>query len=345
MEVRLNGVLYDRLPADLHSVPAEWEKEILLFMRDWFSDADFMTGHTSGSTGVPKEIRLLKADMLASAATTNDFFGISPGSNLLLCLSPSYIAGKMMIVRAILAGANLIAVKPSSSPLKGVGEVIDLAAMVPMQVQESLKQPDMAAKLAGVRQLIVGGAPVSTPLEVELSRLSVSSYATYGMTETVSHIALRKLNGKPDCYFALGDVWFETDGRGCLVVHAPHLRQQQFTTNDRVELVDSRHFKWVGRYDHVINSGGVKLSPEQIECKLADTIRERYFITSLPDERLGEKVVLVIEGNVWGDDAVECLREAMNRRLEPFEVPKQILFHTAFRETKSGKVIRKIGSL
>lgn len=342
MAVRLNGIPYDPLLGDSCDATEEWEKEILFFLRDWYRDADFMVGHTSGSTGVPKEIRLLKTDMLASAAITNDFLGITQESNLLLCLSPSYIAGKMMIVRAILAGANLVTVKPSSSPLKEVNERVDLAAMVPMQVQESLKHPGTMARLSRIRRLIIGGAPVSPLLETALKDLPVVCYATYGMTETVSHVALRELKGDPDSYFALGNVWFETDKRGCLVIHAPHLKQEQFITNDMVELSDLHHFKWVGRYDNVINSGGVKLSPEQIERKLTDVIRHRYFITSLPDERLGEKVVLVIEGNAWHKNALQRLREAMNCLLCPFEVPKQILFHPFFRETKSGKVIRKI---
>lgn len=319
-----------------------WQREKEIFLQEWFDDKPYVTGHTSGSTGAPKEVRLLKTDMLASARVTNDFFGITATSKLLLCLSPTYIAGKMMIVRALLADARLICVKPSASPLAETSEPIDLAAMVPMQVEETLKSAVTIARLQHVKQLLIGGAPVAPTLKEALLSVRTACFATYGMTETVSHIALKRLNGtEADAlYFALGEVTFETDERDCLLIHTPHLHQRQFITNDIVRLADATHFEWIGRYDHVINSGGVKLSPESIEERLAPLISGRFFITSQPDERLGEKVILLIEGTAWSDEKSDALRRAMAHILTKYELPKDILFREKFRETTSGKLLR-----
>lgn len=342
----INGTFYspDALGKGNFPEGEEWQKDISLFMQEWYNENEFVTGHTSGSTGTPKEIKLLKKDMVASARITNDFFRIESGDNLLLCLSPSYIAGKMMIVRALLANARLAAVKPSSLPVIPESHPVKLAAMVPMQVEMLLNSPDTRPLLSGIKQLIIGGAPVSTKLALTLQGVATACFATYGMTETVSHIALKRLNGKEasDAYFALGGVEFETDERDCLVILTPHLSQQRFTTNDIVKLNDSRHFEWIGRYDNVINSGGVKLSPEIIEKKLSDIIPERFFITSEPDERLGEKIVLVIEREQPREEEFNTLKQEITRRLSRFEIPRSICFREKFKETYSGKVIRKL---
>ena len=277
------------------------QNDLETFLSEWNDDRPYVVGHTSGSTGKPKEILLRKDDMRASARLTNEYFGIDVHSRLLLCLSTSYIAGKMMVVRALEAGAELLTSNVSSHPLKNLdiaGGRIDLAAMVPMQVEESMKVEEERNALNSIRYLIIGGAAVSYRLEDSLKDMSVQCFATYGMTETVSHIALRKLNRDKD-YFALGAVRFRTDERQCLIIDAPQLSARVFHTNDVVSLTDDRHFSWLGRYDNVINSGGIKFFPEVIEKKIAAAMSGRYFISSLPDERLGEKIILVIEtGNM-----------------------------------------------
>ncbi len=325
--------------ADLDCLP---EGEVLEFLKEWFNDKDYIYGHTSGSTGTPKEIRLNKADMRASARVTNDFLGIREDSVLLLCLSVSYIAGKMMVVRALEAGAELLVCRVSSRPLKEwPGDSrIDLAAMVPMQAEESLGHPEEKTKLCNIRQLLIGGAPVSSVLEKQLQTVPVRCYATYGMTETVSHVALRKL-GEAGVYFALGGVTFSLDNRGCLVVHVPYLQARKFVTNDLAEVIDSRHFRWLGRYDYVINSGGIKFSPEVIESKISACISCRYFITSLPDERLGQRIVLVIEGEKKEEEE-KLLLEAMRKVLTPYEFTREIIYLFHFYETASGKIVRKL---
>lgn len=317
------------------------------FLSEWRNDKPYVVGHTSGSTGKPKEILLNKDDMRASARLTNEFFGINENSTLLLCLSTSYIAGKMMVVRALESGAKLLATDVSSHPLKDPalrGARIDFSAMVPMQVEESLKSDSEKDILDSIKYLIIGGAAVSSVLEDSLKDLKVKCFATYGMTETVSHIALRELN-RDEYYFALGDVRFRTDERQCLVIDAPQLSAHVFHTNDIVSLKDDRHFSWLGRYDNVINSGGIKFFPEIIEKKIAPVISERFFISSVPDERLGEKIILVIEsGNMNEKNRQEMknfLTIVLKTLLTSYEMPKDIVFMSDFMETKSGKVIRK----
>ena len=344
--LRLNGKEI-RLPDDVQRVE---NAELREFLYEWFDERPYVTGHTSGSTGTPKEIRLHKADMRASARITNHFFGIGKGSVLLLCLSVSYIAGKMMVVRALEAGADLWEIGVSSHPFREEADVcknqitgrkIDLAAMVPLQVEETLKVEGERAGLMNVRQLIIGGAPVSPRLEQQLQSFPLHCFATYGMTETVSHVALRRLNGSPE-YVAVGEVEFAVDERGCLIIYTPHLKTKKFITNDLVKLTDKRRFQWLGRYDYVINSGGIKFSPEVIEKKIASLFSCRFFITSQPDERLGERIVLVVESPESGTEQAELLREKLRRLLSPYEMPKEIFYLPHFYETSSGKVIRKV---
>ncbi|MEG2340551.1 MAG: AMP-binding protein [Odoribacter sp.] len=318
------------------------DEQLQAFLREWFDDKPYVIAHTSGSTGIPKEIHLSKADMRASADITNAFFGINTRSVLLLCLSVDYIAGKMMVVRALQAGAELITVNPSSHPLHDNKRPIDLAAMVPLQVEETLHQEPGC--ISAVRQLLIGGAPLPPTVEHCLKTISTSCYATYGMTETVSHVALRKLNDTP-LYTALANIHFTTDNRGCLIIHTPHLSTPYFVTNDLVSLVDSRHFEWFGRFDNVINSGSIKLFPEIIEHKMAPFITSRFFLTTLPDLRLGERLILAIEISDPDPFSITLLANHLRSLLEPYEMPKEIHCFSHFRETENNKIIRDINKL
>ncbi|MDR1274157.1 MAG: AMP-binding protein [Odoribacteraceae bacterium] len=315
--------------------------EVEAFLAEWTDDREHVTGHTSGSTGPARRVDLPKRDMLASAALTNDFFGITSRSTLLLCLSPAYIAGKMMIVRARLAGARLVAVEPGGDPLAALDGPVDLAAMVPLQVAKGLSRPGGWSLL---RQVIIGGAALDPALEGRLREVPTACYASYGMTETASHVALRRVNGPlaSPLYVALGETRFATDDRGCLVIDAPHLQQRRVVTNDLVRLVDPARFEWLGRVDHVINSGGVKLSPEVIEARLAPLLSRRFFITAEPDPRLGERVLLVVEGPPWREDERARLVERFSGVLSPRERPRAIRFLPAFCETPSGKLLRTL---
>ncbi len=339
MEITLNH----RLCCTRAEVLAVATPAVANFLDEWYSPADYVWGHTSGSTGAPKPVKLLKRDMVASARLTCDFFSLNHSSTLLLCLSPDYIAGKMMLVRALLSGANLLVVPPSSTPLAILDETIDFAAMVPAQVVETLTSAEQTARLARIRYLIVGGAPLAPDTEESLVKLPVATYVTYGMTETVSHVALRRLGDPAEVYRAMGDITFSIDERDCLVIHAPHFSTQKFVTNDVVQLDAPDSFRWVGRYDHVINTGGVKVFPERVEQQIASLLApRRFFITATPDAKWGESVTLVMEGEQLSETAQSQLLTAIRERVTRYEYPRCILYLSHFKETASGKVIRSI---
>ena len=320
----------------------EWEQALFTFLTNWFEDGETIKAQTSGSTRAPKPILLKKESMLASAKLTNQFFELKAGDAALMCLSANYIAGKMMVVRAIARGLNLIVVEPTSTPT--IEQKIDFAAMVPMQVDSLLKTETGITSLQNISKLIIGGSAVSSALEEQLQSLSTKCYSTYGMTETVSHVALRSLNGenKSNQYKALSGVTFARDHRDCLIINAPHLQKEPFITNDIVTLKSKTRFEWLGRFDNVINSAGVKLFPENIEKKLSGIIPERFFISSISDDKFGEKVVLVIEGESFNSEKLVKLELELSNRLSRFEMPRQMIFVTQFKDTSSGKIKRKI---
>lgn len=290
--------------------------------------------HTSGSTGRPKPIRLLKSDMEISARATCDFFGIDSGSTLLCPLSPDYIAGRMMQIRAEVSGARLIMEPPSRSPLtRDYGSAIDLIAVVPVQVPALLDNP----LAVGIKNMIVGGGQLDVKSECRLRQSGLKAYATYGMTETCSHVALRNITDGDDFYTALPHVRFSADERGCLVIESTTMSFGRLVTNDYAELIDNRRFRWLGRADNAVNSGGLKLHPELIEAKIADMIPEPFFLTGRPSRLWGEELIMVIERT---DIDSELLMNKLRQRLQSYELPKAIIGVETIKRTNSGKIIR-----
>lgn len=335
---RINGLSYQKFCKI--QCTDQWEKDIQDFLNEWFSADDFLITHTSGSTSAPKAIRLYKKDMIASAMMTNRFFKLPKQATFFLPLSAKYIAGKMMIIRALVCEGNLIVQSPSSCPQIPQNKPIDLAAMVPMQVASLIeKTPE---QLSAIRTIIVGGAPIPNSLEEKLYCWKDKFYATYGMTETISHIAVRPITPNAP-YQALGTVRFSCNENNCLHIEIPHLSIGKLQTNDVVQLVSPTSFFWLGRYDHVVNSGGIKLFPECIEQKIeAFLMNKRFYLLGESDAYLGEHLVLYIEDAVWSSADIEKLQEQLVRNISPYEIPKKIYFHSHFTETKSGKVKRII---
>lgn len=326
-----NGISLDRekllLAAhDLIKEGDDFERITGEFLLEWFNNNSFITVTTSGTTGFPKKINLEKQAIVNSVLATSEFFDLKAGNRVLNCLSTNYIAGKMMLIRSIVLGFGMDFVTPSSNPLKGNRHYYDFVAMVPMQVQNSISE------LYKVKKLIVGGAKISETLRNQLLELPTQIYETYGMTETITHIAVKKIGEKS--FSVLPNVKISTDERDCLVITAPRISDTKIVTNDVVELLSVTQFLLLGRIDNVINSGGVKLFPEQIEAKLSDKIKERFFVIGIPDEKLGEQVLIVIEGKpaIFDDLVFE--------NLELYERPKTIRFVPKFIETESGKVKR-----
>ena len=309
------------------------------FLKQWFDGDSFIELQTSGATGIPKKLRLSKQAMVASAKATGSFFGLGAQSTALLCLSPNYIAGKMMWVRALVLGWHLDLAPMNSNPLKDLTKSYDFSAMVPLQLNASLKN------LFRIKKLIVGGAPVSKDLEQQLQTCSAKVYATYGMTETCSHIAVKKLNflnsEYPSCYRILPGVSIALDERACLTIELPWGAGRLLKTNDLVALHSPTEFEWLGRFDSVINSGGVKLIPEQIESKLAPCFDQRFFIAGIPDSILGQKVVLLLEGKgekITSKQRIASLLKGVD--LSKYELPKEIYYVPKFVETPTQKIQR-----
>ena len=279
--------------------------------------------------------------MIQSALRTGQYLNLNTGTKALLCLAANSIAGKMMLVRAMVLGWDLDFVPPSSRPLENLQQQVDFAAMVPLQLYNSLHN------LKGVSKILVGGAPLSRKLLSLIPVGGVSIYQSYGMTETASHIALREL--KPvalsefpervlDSFNALEGIQLSKDERGCLVIDAPFVSGSPIVTNDLVELESPTRFRWLGRADNVINSGGVKLIPEQLEAKLGPLIPGPFILAGVPDDALGEKLVLVIEGGSPGKNLLEQIKASGN--LGKFEIPREVCSLPLFTETENGKLNR-----
>jgi O-succinylbenzoic acid--CoA ligase len=306
-----------------------FEQHIGTFLLDWFDEKSYIELTTSGTTGDPKVIRIEKQAMLDSALATGDFLGLEPGNTMLHCLPTNFVAGKMMWVRSFILGLEMKFVEPNSNPLDKIDESFDFCAMVPLQAKNSLKK----LKQKKIKKLIIGGVRIHKALEKELVKLPMEIYETYGMTETITHIAAKRIG--EEAFTTLPNVTVSSDERYCLVVKAKNISADPIVTNDIVKLISDKKFIWEGRIDNVINSGGVKLMPEQIEYKLSTLIPRRYFIFGQPDEDFGEKVVLYVEGEPM------VIEDSVFDVLNTFEIPKEILFIPKFKETATGKIMRK----
>ena len=315
-----------------------YEKIIGDFLTDWLNTNGYVFVNTSGSTGQPKRIKLSKQAMVNSAIATGDFFNLKPGDKALLCLPSEYIAGKMMLVRALILGLELDYIQPNSSLDLDTSKHYQFSAMVPLQVSNSINN------LSNIDTLIIGGSPVSSELRKKITDIDTKCYETYGMTETITHVAVKTLASKAQneqSYFnALPHISFYKDDRDCLVISAPRLGSAPFITNDIVELVSETTFKWLGRYDTIINSGGVKLIPEQIEAKLKPLIKDRFIVSAIPHKELGEQLILIVENTDIDADALYTKIKRL-QSLTKFEVPKEIFTLKQLVETQNGKIQRQ----
>ncbi len=334
---KLQGKSFDSVE-ELLNFSKSISLEINAFLKNWFDDKSFVEVQTSGSTGVPKVIHLSKKHMINSAKATGNYFELPEKTSALLCMSPNYIAGKMMLVRAITLGWHLDIVEAVSNPLMKIKKKYDFSAMVPLQLHNSLNE------IHNIKKVIVGGGVVSNKLLRNIQNISTDVFATYGMTETITHIAVKKLNHfhskhvEESYYQVLPNITISTDKRGCLVINAPNLADEEVITNDIVELISEKEFQWLGRFDTIINSGGIKLIPEQIEKKISAILSKRFFVAGIPDAILGEKLVLIIEDEI--NNAI--LNEVKNlNSISKYEAPKEIYFVENFIETPTKKINRK----
>lgn len=315
----------------------EWKAKIFQFIVEWFSPNDFILQKTSGSTGEPKVIKLKKSAMIASAQKTIDFFQLKPNNTAWLCLPIEYIAGKMMVVRALVGNMNLIVSEPSGTPSLP-DQIVDFAAMVPLQIQKLI---DANADLSQIKKLIIGGASINHNLSKLLQSIPTEAYATYGMTETCSHIALQRINGNnPDALFhLLPGISISTNNHGCLYINAPELLEKPVETTDLVELHSPTEFTILGRVDNVINSGGIKISPENLESQISLLLGVDCLVVPQQDELLGQKLVLVIETN--SKPTLNKLNK-LKHKLEKHLCPKFVCLIEKFPRKESMKIDRSL---
>lgn len=320
------------------------------FFSEWNNDSDRVLVHTSGSTGKPKPMMVEKKRMLNSARITCDFLGLKPGDSALLCMSLDYIAGKMVVVRSIERHLHLISVSPSGHPLKDINEEITFAAMVPMQVYNTLQVPEERERLTHIRHLIIGGGAIDASLEKELQALpgNIAIWSTYGMTETLSHIALRRINGAEasEWYQPFDSVKISQTEEGCLVIDAPLVCAETLLTNDIVEIepyiynkVEKLRFRIKGRKDNVICSGGIKIQIEEVEEFLKPHLEKPFMLAKKKDEKFGEIAVLLSE-----DKGIKKVEATIRRLLSDHKywIPREFLHVDHLPLTETGKPKRSI---
>lgn len=326
-------------------------KKAFWLAQSWLQHQSTYQLQSSGSTGKPKQLSFEREQIKQSAQQTVDQFNLKKEDCLLCCLSVDYVAGFMMVMRAVSQDMNLWVVPPSGNPLEALtsSHAFDFAAMVPLQLATILnKANDQEMKhMNQAKAVILGGAPVNQKLIQQTQHLTTQVHQTYGMTETLTHVAVRHLNGQEDRppFQALKGVEFEQDERGCLIIHSP-IVDEPIVTNDLAELIDPHTFYWQGRYDNVINSGGYKVQIEKVEQALEAVIAKywpgtSYVISSIPDEALGNQVILAIEGAEVDDVTKQEFLTATNKVLHPYEKPKDIFNLTELPKTETGKVKRR----
>ena len=323
------------------------------FLDEWNNDSERVLVHTSGSTGAPKPLWVDKRRMEASARITCDFLGLKEGDTALLCMPLDYIAGKMMVVRSLVRKLKLMVVEPTGHPLAAhqLPRVLTFAAMVPMQVYNSLQVPEERERLRLIKHLIIGGGAIDDALARELEDFPNYVWSTYGMTETLSHIALRRLNGAEasEWYTPFDNVRISQSEDGCLVIDAPEVCAERLVTNDIVEISQGR-FRVVGRKDNVICSGGIKIQAEEVERALKPYLHVPFMITKRKDSKFGEIVVMMVEcrgerkeesGERIEESLKTCLQRLCREHLPKYWQPRDFVFVEKIPMTETGKIARK----
>lgn len=346
--IQINGrtILIQDIRSGATLPQSGFEASTYAFIRDWYSGAELFTQPTSGSTGNPREITITRAGMIASAGMTQRAVGLQAGWQALVCLNTAYIAGKMMLARSFVTGMKIIAVEPSGNPFIALtpDQPIDFTALVPLQIHDLIRS-EKSTWFNRINTILVGGAALDPETRKMLQQYPCRFFATYGMTETISHIALMPLNGpsQSEYFTVLPGIITGLDERGCLTIQGSYLAEK-IITNDLVERVDEFNFRWLGRWDNIINTGGIKVIPEKLETEIQKIfsrlgVHQNFFVSSVPDNRLENKVVLIVEHEISEDLRVR-LNEEMLTTITRHEIPKHIFSARSFIFTASGKIDR-----
>ena len=316
--------------------------ELQEFLNEWNNNSQFISVETSGSTGTPKTLLVEKEKMIASARMTCQFLRLKPHDKALLCMSLKHIGAKMMVVRSLIANLDLLVTPPSKNPLADITEPLNFVAMVPLQVYNSMQNPTEYERLKRIEKLIIGGGQIDEKMEAELKNFPNEVWSTYGMTETLSHIAMRRVNG-PNAskwYQPLPNIKISTLSDGCLILDAPHLSEETIVTNDIVEINANNEFKILGRKDNVINSGGIKIQIEEVEKVVGKHLNNSFAITGKKDIMYGEIVVLYYTPSAHFSQEILT---AINNELPKYHKIKEAICIEEIPLTSNGKIDR--GSL
>lgn len=342
MKVHFKNQSFDIYDAgDLHKVAPEY-KNLTDFIKNWIDGCQHFTFQSSGSTGKPKKIQVTRDQILASVEGTRLALGLKTEDKVLLCLNPDYIASIMMAARAMVVGMDIFIQPASSSPLSDWNQPVDFASFVPLQIYEMIRLEQLD-QLSQIRNVLIGGAPLNQEAMEALSTLKNNIYLSYGMTETVSHIALMKISGRQpsDTYRCLPGIEIGTHQDDCLKIKGAVTNDQWLLTTDVVEIISSNEFKWMGRADHVINSGGVKIHPEQLEKALTSELDGLdFFIDGLPDDKLG-RVCCLFSTSEIPMEQFEKVQKVIQEKFSKHHIPRKSLLIPRLIKTESGKLNRK----
>ncbi|MBC7473453.1 MAG: AMP-binding protein [Candidatus Sericytochromatia bacterium] len=325
----------------------EYELKTINFISDWLNGKQEFIINTSGSTGIPKPITIFREQMIISARMTGKALNLKSGYKSFICLSTQYIAGLMMIVRSLVLNLQMTIVEPVANPYDLLKQGFEFTALVPLQLYEMFNNKDQDINLIdNFKAILIGGGDINQSLNEKIQNLQSPIYHTYGMTETITHIALKRLNGdiKSEYFTTLENVDIKLDDRGCLVIRSPITNNVEIVTNDLVDIISKNQFKWIGRIDNVINTGGVKVQSEKVEKVLekilynSDFSNKNFFVSSQPDKKFGNIIIAVIEIDFLSEEDINNLKNELKKYLAKYEIPKHIYFISSFLLTKSGKV-------
>jgi len=316
------------------------------FCKDWLNGKQYFTFHTSGSTGIPKKIELTRVQLEASANATIQALNLTSNEKIFICLNTQLIAGAMMLVRGMLLNCELFLIEPTSDPLKYLDDNHEMtfASFVPMQLHHLLNDDLIGEqKINRFATILIGGTSINSSLENKLAQLKTNIFQTYGMTETVSHIALKKV-GSENYFSVLPNIEIKKDERDCLCIKGKLTNNKWIITNDLVEIMDSTHFNLLGRVDDIINSGGVKIFPQKVEHAIHEALSilnlevKEFFVSSQKDDLLGEKLIVIFCSNPFSKNQERKLTENLRKYLTVYEIPKAFYFVSFFAKTASGKI-------
>ena len=323
-----------------------FEREVHKVLKAWHSNQDSFNLYTSGSTSSPKKVSFSRSKLKKSAKRTIDYFHLKPGDRIFMCLNPKFVAGFMMLIRALEGDLDLVIQTPSLNPLKSLNDDLSFqfASFTPGQADSIMENAPQ--KFENIEKILIGGVSINPQLEKKLRSLRSQVFHSYGMTETLTHVAIRAVSGNEtsNVFQALNGVTFGIEDRSCLIIHDKVLNIRNLVTNDIVELLNEKSFIWQGRVDNVVNSGGIKIHLEQLEAEIDQILLEmgmklNFCLIPQEDQKLTNRIVLLLENRDQEIDK-EFLLKTLKSKLPAHHDPKKILQIPKIALTTSGKVDR-----